>query len=499
MKNLLKISTFLLLLTAFVSCDLDRYPDTGIPEDQAMTNPSEAQQIVFGVYSAFKNSNLHSGSMVLGPDIQSDLVYAIKGYSNIYGDLYRWDTKSSDQYVTGVYTGLYTVITRCNFFTDRIGAIEEEYTSSEDKTTLRKCKGDIYFMRALAYSDLIRLYCKAYDPATAEKELGVSIVTTYKKSGKKPLRSSLAASYKQVLDDLEVAEKLITRDGYGSPYITVGAVNALYARVYLHMQNWEKAEEYATKVIENKNLSLQNVNYNTYDSTLNDYEYMWKYDDGPEVIWKISMSNTDRGGSLGAPFLGTKTAMGQYLPDFIPAQWLLDLYGDNDQRYKAFFTQMQTSFAHGLTWPLLTKYSGNPNIDAGGQPLLTNMPKVFRLSEQYLIRAEARYRMGNETDANKDLTTLRHARITGYGSSAATGEALLKEIQNERVKELCMEGFRLSDLKRWGKGFQRTAQAHTVDGPNKLKVPATNPLFTWPIPKHEMDAVPGMQPNDSND
>lgn len=499
MKNLLKISTLLLLLTAFASCDLDRYPDTGIPEDQAMTNPSEAQQIVFGVYSAFKNSDLQSGSLALGPDIQSDLVYAIKGYGNSYGDLYRWDTKSTDPYITKVYKGLYTVITRCNFFTDRIGALEEEFTSSEDKASLRKCKGDIYFMRALAYSDLIRLYCKAYDPATAETELGVSLVTTYKKSGKKPLRATLADSYKQVLEDLEMAEKLIIRVGYGSPYITVGAVNALYARVYLHMQNWEKAEEYATKTIEDENLALQNANYNTYDSKINDYEYLWTYDDGPEVIWKIKMSNTDRGGSLGVPFLGEKLPMREYLPDYIPAQWLLDLYGDNDLRYQAFFTQIKTSFAHGLTWPLLTKYPGNPNIDDGGQPLLTNMPKVFRLSEQYLIRSEARYRLGNQTGANEDLTTLRRARIKGYGSSSASGDKLLTEIQNERVKELCMEGFRLSDLKRWGKGFQRTPQAHTVDGPNELRVQAANPLFTWPIPKHEMDAVPGMQPNESND
>lgn len=499
MKNIFKIFTFLILPAAFAACDLDRYPDTGIPENQAMTNPEEAQQAVFGVYSAFKNSALYSGALTLGPDIQSDLVYAIEGYSNNYGDLYRWIAKSTDPYVEDVYTGLYTVITRCNFFTDRIDALEEEFTSSDDRATLRKCKGDVHFMRALAYSELIRLYCKAYDPATVENDLGVSLVTTYKKSGQKPLRSSLAASYRQVLDDLKVAEELVKRDGYGSPYITVGAVHALYARVYLHMQNWTEAEAYATKVIENKNFSLQHVSYNTYSTSLNDYEYMWRYDDGAEVIWRISMSYTDRGGALGEEFLGSKTAMSEYLPDFIPAQWVLDLYSDSDLRYKAFFAQIQTTYPHALTWPLLNKYPGNPEIDNGGRPLLTNMPKVLRLSEQYLIRAEARYRLGKETGANEDLTQLRRARITGYGSSAATGENLLTEIQNERVRELVMEGFRLSDLKRWGKGFQRKEQAHTVDGPNKLKIAASNPLFTWPIPKHEMDAVPGMQPNESND
>lgn len=499
MKNLFKISFLLLLLTGVASCDLDRYPNTGVPEKEAMTNPDEAQQVIFGIYSAFKNAALYSGSLTLGPDLQSDLVYAVEGYRNVYGDIYRWNTKSTDGDVEGVYAGLYQIISRCNFFMDNIGAVEVAFPSSADQEILKKCKGDVYFMRALAYSELIRLYCKAYDPATAENELGVSIVTTYAETGIKPLRSTLAASYRQVLDDLKQAAVFVKRDGYGSPYVTIGVVNALYARVYLYMQDWNNAAEYATKVIDNPSYALQSTQYKTLDANYNDYQVMWRYDDGPEVLWRIAMSYTDRGGALGTLFVGEMTSVNQYYPDFVPAEWVLDLYGDADGRYKAFFSQTQTNYPHGLVWPLVVKYPGNPEIDNGGRPLLTNMPKIFRLAEQYLIRAEAYCRMGGkDKNANEDLTTLRRARITGYGSSSATGDGLLKEIQTERVKELFMEGFRLADLKRWGMGFQREEQPNTVSGPNRLKINKNNPLFTWPIPKHEMDAVEGMQPNESN-
>ena len=62
-----------------------------------------------------------------------------------------------------------------------------------------------------------------------------------------------------------------------------------------------------------------------------------------------------------------------------------------------------------------------------------------------------------------------------------------------------MEGFRLHDLKRWHKGFERKPQDQSLANGSSLKVEADDPLFVWPIPQHELDA-PGsqIQPNESN-
>ena len=62
-----------------------------------------------------------------------------------------------------------------------------------------------------------------------------------------------------------------------------------------------------------------------------------------------------------------------------------------------------------------------------------------------------------------------------------------------------MEGFRLHDLKRWGKGFERTPQSQTQSEGSSLKIEAGDPLFVWPIPNHEI-VSPGsqIQPNESN-
>ena len=60
-------------------------------------------------------------------------------------------------------------------------------------------------------------------------------------------------------------------------------------------------------------------------------------------------------------------------------------------------------------------------------------------------------------------------------------------IEAERVKELYMEGFRLHDLKRWHKGFERKPQDQSLANGSSLKVEADDPLFVWPIPQHELD------------
>lgn len=71
---------------------------------------------------------------------------------------------------------------------------------------------------------------------------------------------------------------------------------------------------------------------------------------------------------------------------------------------------------------------------------------------------------------------------------------LLAEIQRERARELIGEGFRLTDLKRWGMGFQRTPQTGTLGGPNynAFQTEANNPRFTWLIPQHEITASKGQ-------
>lgn len=505
-KNLLY--TFLLALALSVSSCLDKYPENAILADDAITTIDEADQAVIGIYSSFLSGALYSGYLTLLPDIQTDLVYAVNGYTNTYGDIWRWnDILATNSQIESVYAALYTVIGRCNFLLDNAENMRKKMTDDDALDQLDVYCGEAYFARALAYSELIKQFCKAYESdADAQNELGVVLRTHYY-SDEPIKRASLYDSYQQVLSDLELAEKAlalgddydIAVDGYmyNSTYFNEYTVCALRARIALYMKKYDEAIKYSTKVIDSGHYFLSSATQ-LYDSQYSYYQYMWTSDNSTEVIWKIGFTSTSYGGALGQVFFNYD--YNSMKPDYVPAQWVLSLYDSNDLRYSTFFQTFTTGHTHGLTWPLLAKYWGNEGLYNEAQLLHVSMPKVFRLSEQYLIRAEAYVMNEDFAKAGKDITTLRKARYSTYGTSTAISkDKAMKIVEEERVKELFMEGFRLMDLKRWHKGFERTPQEQSLENGSSLVVEKDDPLFVWPIPQHEIES-PGaeIEPNESN-
>ena len=511
MKMIARIKIFAVVVaTAFAttSC-LDKMPGSAIPVDEAMKTYEEADQIVTGIYGLMKSSSLWSGLITLLPDIQTDLVYAVEGYTNTYGQHWQWDIRSTNSEVEAVYASLYGVIAQCNFFLEKIDDVIKAQTDDDRITALEQYTGEVYTIRALCYSELLKFYCEAYNPTTAKEQLGVVLRKGF--SEQEPaVRASLYDSYDFVVSDLKKAEELLDNDydQYSSYYMTSGVAHALHARVALYMQDWESAIEHASAVIdhENKVYSLSAANI-TYTGGMSYFDYMWNYDLATEVIWEIGFTPTSFGGALGQVFLNFTTDYTYYYPDYVPAQWVLNLYTAGDLRYGSYFAELTTGHTHGLVWPLLVKYYGNQQQFIPNMIYHVSMPKPFRLAEQYLIRAEAycRQQTPDFGKASKDISTLRESRMVSGGAISLTADNYIQQIADERVRELYMEGHRLQDMKRWGsiynngEGFKRTPQQNTLAEGSSLAIKGDNPLFVWPIPQHEIEA-PGseVQPNASN-
>ena len=496
--NIFKKAAAVFAVALGLSSCLEKIPGDYILEEDTMNTVAEAEQILTGIYSAYMSGALFSGYLTLCPDIQADLVYAVNGNSNTYGNIWQWDIRSTNSEIESVYAALYTVIGRCNFYLDQVEELRAKLTDDVDIMTLDFFTGEVYCARALAYSELVKCFCKAYDPATAENELGVVIRSSYFKE-EPVIRSSLKDTYDFILADLVKAEELLDEenDYYDAAYFTNASAHAIHARMALYMQDWDAAIEHSTKLIESDAFALASArSYATSDQTF--LQYMWTNDASYESIWRIGYTATSFGSATGSIFLNITTDYTYYYPDYVPAQWALDLYGSGDARYNVYFANLQTGYAHGLTWPLLIKYYGN---EALMQNMIyhVNMPKPLRLAEQYLIRAEAYCRKGSYSAASADLTALREARHTSGGAISVNEGNWLETISDERVRELFMEGFRLNDLKRWGMGFERTPQAQSQSEGSRLKIEKDNPLFVWPMPNHEIES-PGseIQPNESN-
>ena len=130
---------------------------------------------------------------------------------------------------------------------------------------------------------------------------------------------------------------------------------------------------------------------------------------------------------------------------------------------------------------------------------MTQAPKPFKISEMYLIAAEAEL----STDvaaAKKDLNALQTAR------GAVATEATEATVQQEWFKETVGEGFRMSCLKRWGKGFSgRAPQAGAENVVQQGQYftekvfEANSYFFQWPIPSHELKVNKNLVQNPGYD
>ncbi|MCF0196368.1 MAG: RagB/SusD family nutrient uptake outer membrane protein [Bacteroidaceae bacterium] len=506
MKRFFLILSLFCLLMGATSC-LDQYPEDSIPANKAINTVDDADQAVIGIYAAFKSSALYSGLLTLLPDIQCDFVYAVNGYSNTYGDIWRGEVLATNNEITSIYASLYGIIGQCNFALEKMDILKPTIKVDSKLDYLEALYGEVYFARALCYSELLKLFCNAYEnDEQAAKELGVVLRTRYEQS--EPLkRASLKESYEFVLSDLEKAATLLKIDEkdkktavlYNYGYFSEYTAYALRARVLLYMRRYVDAITYSSKVIDSEYYALSSTN-EYISSSMSYFQYMWTYDAATEIIWKVNFTTESYGGRLGQIFFNYDYM--SYRPDYVPAQWLLDSYESSDLRYSTYFQNVQTGYEHGLTWPLLFKYFGNPDFYSLNI-LHVSMPKPLRLAEQYLIRSEA-YANRPAPDyqlAAKDILTLRKARYSGLASTPSmyNHETAMKVIEEERCKELFMEGFRLMDLKRWHKGFERTPQLESISTGSSLKMKADDPRFTWPIPQHELESPNAeILPNASN-
>ena len=506
--NIRNIKTYILsgILTLSLSSCLDKYPEDSIRMDEAINKVEDVDKLVIGIYDSFKSSALYSGNLTILPDLQADFVFCVKGYSNAYGDIYRWkDIKATNTDIESVYADLYDVINRCNFLLDNVDKVKAATTDDKQLDKLEQYEGEAYFARALAYSELIKCFCKAYDSdEQAEKELGV-VLTEHYKGNEVQKRATLKESYEFVLSDLDKATEYLkvaddfTGSLYNEIYFNEYTCHALRARVSLYMHKYDDAIKYASKVIGSKFYTLEKASSNTYSSQVKDYKYIWAYGDSREAIWKVGFTVNSYGGALGTIFDNYNYV--SYRPDYVPETWVINSFDSNDLRAAAIFTTRVTGYEHGLQWPLLSKYFGDATF-LNNNILHVHQPMVFRLAEQYLIRAEAYAMKKDYTKAGKDISTLRTARYSSYGGNTSLSESnALSVIESERVKELYMEGFRLNDLKRWHKGFARKVSDQPAANfvQSSLKVEKDDPLFVWPIPQHELEA-PGseIEPNESN-
>lgn len=508
MKKIYILTVLIALLVIPAACNLDRFPTDVIDTQQAFRTADDAEKFNTGMYADLRNRVY--GQYMYAPDVQSDLLNATVEYGNTVGGVHSWTFSSSDYYLTDIWAYPYSAIADINNFLDNVSNVvldTDPDQAAEEQARIDLYVGEAHLMRAYYYHNLVRRYAKPYnDPTQASTDLGVPVVITYDINAR-PARATIAQVYDQILADIAVAKTLLITDGaVGSEYLTADCVTALEARVYLYMHRYADAAASANTLITSVSPAYPLI------SDPAAFSKIWTDDDPAESIFQLFASKPSELPN-NVTYLAANDIYINYVPGvasnrplYVPQQWVVDLFDPADTRYGVFVRPMPVNI-RGINYPsapdevparagisLISKYPGNPalNTEIAPNSNYQHKPKVFRIAEMYLIRAEA-LAMQPTPDYPNALATLNLLRVARglTALTGVTGTALVDAIREERTRELLCEGQRLDDLKRWGLGVVRLAPqndaiAQAGTGMVDLNRPANdNKLQAWGIPAND--------------
>lgn len=332
----------------------------------------------------------------------------------------------------------------------------------EKATYCENQRAQALFLRAMCHFDLVRVFAQPYNYTTDASHLGVPVLTRTPGPNDNHSRNTVREVYNQILSDLKEAAGILN-DHIATDYhyASLQAVHAMLSRVYLYMEDWQQAYDYAVKAIANQPLADGNALIEMYQD-LNKQG---------EAIFRLSGQNRT----------GMQKAF--YNTECVPTDQLLALFDGADVRLK------------------LLKEAGKPKCLKYSALVIPDKkdnhedPILFRLSEMYLTAAEAAWHLNKFEDARL-YTSGIVKRAVGEANAAArltnyTDATLINMIREERQKELCFEGHSLFDITRWKQNLVR--DANSSSSVKELKYPSD--LFILPIPQYELDANDKMLPN----
>ncbi|MBC7887315.1 MAG: RagB/SusD family nutrient uptake outer membrane protein [Ferruginibacter sp.] len=434
MKNKSILFSFLFLMAAsLLSCKkyLDVEPYDSVSDENTIFDQASAETAVRGAYRSLASNSYGSAFqttvLLSGGDIRS--------LNNAQTDLntINYDLRSDIGFLSTFWSNGYNTINRANHVIEKVPLITDARLTQALKDQL---VGEAYFIRALSYFDLGRLFGNAQIFLTPTKtvadKLGVS-------------QSAQSRIYEQAIADLNQAALLLPNEIVRNRARKLTAV-ALRARVYLYQKKYAEAEADASTVLSNPNYKLIKpfaLAAGTSESVL-------------ELSFSVDAVNAGFG-----------------------------LWNTSNRALepKAALHSLLNDSTIGGRRKILSVANASGQFIGGIFPTNTAANYILRTAELYLIRAEARAQKSapDLIGAVEDLNAVRFRSAVPL-TTAFAKEDILQGIENERRVEFALEPFRWFDL-------VRTGRAAAVLG-------ATNPeKYIFPIPASEILADPSLDQN----
>ena len=452
-KNMIVTTVLFLSLASCEKSFLELKPPTSLTPEFALATEADLQVALRGAYSGLKSTALYGRSLMVLGDMMADNTYQSALNTNRYTNFNLYNYLVTDGDVAGLWNASYTVILRANNIIN---------SPIADNANIQQIKGEAYAIRALAYYNLVRYFASPYtlDPS----KLGVPIITTYQ-ADLKPERAKIADVYTLINKDLTQAYTLMTKFTNSSQFSKYSA-KALQAKVYLAMGDKTNAKTAALDVITNSGFTaISSAAHTGY------WAGVAPRTDKVETLLEISFDAVANNAFDALSYIYLQS--GNY-GDMLCSSELYDLFETADIRKSLYATGIRG----GLASVFVNKYSSFTGDHSD--------TKVIRMSEMYLIAAEASY-PSNTADALKYVNEVTSRR--GATAIASSGSALLEAIITERRKELAFEGERYLDMQRLQRNIVRSKNYPAA----ALSIDFTNYRRIMPIPQGELDANPSIK------
>ena len=392
---------------------------------------------IFGVLS----SNVHfNGPTGIGyaTGLYTDELLNLNSNNPFNNAFYK--NEVTDGYGGQLWTGFYQQIYSANLAIEGITAA----------TTLSKKDqwlGEAYFLRALCYFYLTNYYGDVALATSSDFVVNKDLA-----------RAPKAQVHQLIIADLIKAQSLLTneyKDATGAVTDLKGRPNkftatALLAREYLYTAEWTNAEIQANNII-------STGIYQLLPAAAIDKVFLAA---STETIFNLVSRNFNQdyvaynnNMPVTLPYNGLSwNGVAAAMNPSLVASFETVISGSGasvDDLRKTFWTRSSTMSASTTApvVPAVTRYFPNKYKSS---TIGTENIVLFRLAEQYLIRAEARARLNNLSAAKADLDIIRTRAGLG-GTTAASQTDLIDAVMRERRVELFAElGHRFFDLKRTG-------------------------------------------------
>ncbi|MDR6782909.1 hypothetical protein ABIE26_000603 [Pedobacter africanus] len=438
-KTYIKNNLLLLgcLWLGFSSCK--KFVEVPAPIDQmtsdiAFDSDAKAASAVRGLYGLLIGSYLGPTPAINAYGIHLQTAMGVSAdemepstTSNSYNEFYINAISSTNSINSiGIWGTLYNFLFNSN-------AVIENLEKSKGVTdaSRKQFLAEARFIRAANFFYLLNLYGDVPMPTG----------TDYRVNANLP-RVSADEIYKLIVEDLKYAVNNLGPAYLGTQRLRANkyAACALLARVYLYMEEWANAEVQAGAVIDVAGKTMYDMENDLKKTFLtSSKEVILQLQQPGNVLYTWDAYN----------FIPSSVIT---VPTYLLTDKLYQSFEPGDQR-KVEWIRTNTITTAGITKPYHYPYKYKINSGTGTTKTESNV--FLRLSEVYLIRAEARTMQNKLSGAISDLDAVRQRSgisLISDKNPGATQSQLLTLIAQERFVEFFSEyGHRWMDLKRTGK------------------------------------------------